>query len=240
MDLHEYQAKALFNSHGLPVLEHHVAHTAAAAKEAAEKLSTETVVVKAQILAEGRAHAGGVKLVDTPREAEDYAKAILGTHLVTSHTDEKGQRVDAVIVEETCDIDKELSLSMSVDEQRGLGRLSVSAESDSNIQSSAKSDADDLFELSLDLSNGLRTEHCQQLADALRLHADLMPQFSELLDNLHQLMMAKDLLSVDIDPLVVTRSSRLICLGAKVLANDAKVHQHSVLQAWQNEPTNLR
>ncbi len=237
MDLHEYQAKALFNSYGLPVLEHHVAHTAAAAKEAAEKLTTETVVVKAQILAEGRAHAGGVKLVDTPREAEDYANAILGTHLVTAYTDEKGQQVNAVIVEETCDIDKELCLSMSVDEKLGLGSLSVSAESDSNIQSGAKSDVDNAFELSLDLSNGLKIEHCQQLVDVLRLHADLMPQFSELLSNLHQLMKAKDLLSVDIKPLVVTRSASLICLGAKVHANDAKVHQHADLQTWQNETT---
>jgi len=235
MNLHEYQAKALFEEYGIPVLDHYVAHTPSAAKDAAEKLPTETVVVKAQIRADGRGSAGGVKLVDTPREAEDYAVVMLGTHLVTVHTEEQGQRVDAVLVEETCDIDKELYLSMSIDKARGQYTLTVSTEGGSNIRRVARETPEKLLKLSLDLCEGIVEEYCAELVSALRLHADLSAQFVALLNNLHRLVVTKDLVSVEIDPLVVTRSTELVCVGAKVIVDETMLNQHPDLQAMRSE-----
>ena len=94
MNLHEYQAKALFKEYGMPVPNNIVATTPDEAKAAAEKLSTDKVVVKAQVHAGGRGKAGGVRLVDTPREAADYAESMLGTNLVTIQTDAE---VDAYV-----------------------------------------------------------------------------------------------------------------------------------------------
>ena len=91
MNLHEYQAKAVFSEYGLPVPVSKTATTAAEAEEAAASLSTAKVVVKAQVHAGGRGKAGGVKLVDTPQEAGEFAGSLLGTNLVTYQTDADGQ-----------------------------------------------------------------------------------------------------------------------------------------------------
>ncbi len=234
MNLHEYQAKALFEAYGMPVPSHYVAYTAIAAKEAAEKLATDTVVVRAQIHASGRGMAGGVKLVDTPREAEDYAKAILGTRLITANTDERGQPVNAVIVEETCDIDKELYVSMSIDRQNNRATVTVSTEGGMDMTSVAVDAPEKLLRTSVDMSTGWVADHCSELAAALRLKEALIPQFSTLLSNMCKLIDAKDLLSVEINPLVITRSAALVCLDAKVCVDDDSLHRHQDLQALRD------
>ena len=132
MNLHEYQAKALFKAYGMPVPNNIVATTAADAKKAAEKLTTDKVVVKAQVHAGGRGKAGGVKLVDTPNEAEDYAASMLGTNLVTYQTDAKGQPVNTILVEETCDIANELYLGMVID--RASQRVVVMASTEGGME----------------------------------------------------------------------------------------------------------
>ena len=105
MNLHEYQAKALFAEYGMPVPNNIVAATPDEAKAGAEKLKTDKVVVKAQVHAGGRGKAGGVKLVDTPDEAAEFAKSLLGTNLVTIQTDAGGQPINTVLVEETSNIE---------------------------------------------------------------------------------------------------------------------------------------
>jgi len=108
MNLHEYQAKQLFGSYGLPTPRGHVAYTVEEAVQALALLAVPRVVVKAQVHAGGRGKAGGVKLVSNKEELAAVAKSLLGTRLVTYQTDAKGQPVNALLVEETCDIDREL------------------------------------------------------------------------------------------------------------------------------------
>ena len=108
MNLHEYQAKKLFASYGLPVPRGEVAYNVEDALQVAAQLPTLRWVVKAQVHAGGRGKAGGVKLVSTKEELVEYTKSILGTRLVTYQTDAHGQPVNAVLVEETSDIDREL------------------------------------------------------------------------------------------------------------------------------------
>ena len=106
MNLHEYQAKAVFRQYGLPVPNSKVATSAAEAEEAAKSLSTPKVVVKAQVHAGGRGKAGGVKLFDNPAEAGKFAGSLLGTNLVTFQTDANGQPINTILVEETCNIER--------------------------------------------------------------------------------------------------------------------------------------
>ena len=125
MNLHEYQAKAVFSQYGLPVPNGKVATTAAEAEAAAAALSTPKVVVKAQVHAGGRGKAGGVKLVSSPQEAAEVAASLLGKNLVTYQTDKNGQPINSVLVEETCNIARELYLGAVVD--RGSRRVVIMA-----------------------------------------------------------------------------------------------------------------
>ena len=131
MNLHEYQAKALFAQYGMPVPNNIVASTPEEAKAAAEKLTTDKVVVKAQVHAGGRGKAGGVKLVDTPAEAAEFAKSLLGTNLVTIQTDAGGQPINTVLVEETSNIESELYLGMVID--RASQRVVVMASTEGGM-----------------------------------------------------------------------------------------------------------
>ena len=115
MNLHEYQAKKLFASYGLPVPRGEVAYNVDDALQVAAQLPTLRWVVKAQVHAGGRGKAGGVKLVSTKEELVEYTQSILGTRLVTYQTDALGQPVNSVLVEETSDIDRELYLGAVVD-----------------------------------------------------------------------------------------------------------------------------
>ena len=115
MNLHEYQAKQLLARYNLPVPKGDVAFNAEEAVQVTQQLSTASWVAKAQVHAGGRGKAGGVKLVKTCEELEQFATSILGTRLVTYQTTAKGQPVHALLVEETCEIDRELYLGAVVD-----------------------------------------------------------------------------------------------------------------------------
>ncbi len=118
MNLHEYQAKALFARYGIPVPEGVLAESPEAARAAAKQLGTEKVVVKAQVHAGGRGKVGGVKLVNGPEEAEEAAKGMLGQRLVTKQTDAAGLPINSVWVEKPSNIARELYVCGLVDRTR--------------------------------------------------------------------------------------------------------------------------
>jgi succinyl-CoA synthetase beta subunit len=132
MNLHEYQAKQLFREYGLPVSDGYAASTAQEAVEAAGKIGGERWVVKAQVHAGGRGKAGGVKLVSTKQEIEDFAHQWLGKNLVTYQTDANGQPVSRILVESCTDIDQELYLGAVVD--RGSRRVVFMASTEGGVE----------------------------------------------------------------------------------------------------------
>ena len=115
MNVHEYQAKELFREYGIPVPNGEVAWNAEEAVAVANNLGTSKWVVKAQVHAGGRGKAGGVKLVSNREDLKQAAQTMIGTNLVTFQTDENGQPVNQVLVEETCNIDRELYLGAVID-----------------------------------------------------------------------------------------------------------------------------
>ena len=130
MNIHEYQAKALLATYGVPVQPGAVAYTAAEAVEAARRLGGELWAVKAQIHAGGRGKAGGVKLVHSPEEAGTTAAAMLGTRLVTHQTGPQGRDVKRVYVEAASDIARELYLALSIDRATGVNPRRISMDLD--------------------------------------------------------------------------------------------------------------
>ena len=132
MNLHEYQSKDLFRAYGIPVPNGKVAFSADEAIDAANSLSGDKVIVKAQVHAGGRGKAGGVKIVDSAAQAGEFAEAMLGTNLVTFQTDANGQPINRILVEETCDIANELYLGVVLD--RAKRRVVIMASTEGGVE----------------------------------------------------------------------------------------------------------
>ena len=235
MNLHEYQAKALFKEYGMPVPNNLVASTPQEAREAAEKLTTDKVVVKAQVHAGGRGKAGGVKLVDTPREAEDYAQSILGTNLVTIQTDANGQPINIVLVEETCNIANELYLGMVIDRASQRVVVMASTEGGMEIETVAHETPEKILKATLNPLVGVMPYQCRELAFGLGLSGAQIKQFTSLLTGLCKLFVEKDLALVEINPLVITGEGDLICLDGKINIDGNALYRHKDLQALQDK-----
>ena len=235
MNLHEYQAKALFKEYGMPVPNSIVASSAAEARSAAEKLATEKVVVKAQVHAGGRGKAGGVKLVDTPREAEDYAKSMLGTKLVTIQTDADGQPINTVLVEETCNIDNEFYLGMVIDRASQRVVVMASTEGGMEIEQVAHDTPEKILKAELNPLVGVMPYQCRELAFGLGLSGGQIKQFTQLLTGLCKLFVDKDMALVEINPLVVTKEGDLICLDGKINIDGNAMYRHKDLDGLRDK-----
>jgi len=235
MNLHEYQAKALFKAYGMPVPNNIIAGTPSEASAAAGKLSTDKVVVKAQVHAGGRGKAGGVKLVDTPAEAADYAESILGTNLVTIQTDASGQPVNTVLVEETCNIANEMYLGMVIDRASQRVVVMASTEGGMDIEEVAHNTPEKILKATLNPMVGVMPYQCRELAFGLGLEGAQVKQFSMLLTGLCKLFVEKDLALVEINPLVVTDEGNLICLDGKINIDGNALYRHKDLLELQDK-----
>lgn len=216
MNLHEYQAKQLFASYGLPVPRGEVAYNVEDALLVASQLSTSRWVVKAQVHAGGRGKAGGVKLVSSKDELAAVAKSMLGTRLVTYQTDARGQPVNAILVEETCEIDKELYLGAVVDRSTRRVVIMASTEGGVEIEKVAHETPEKIFKVVVDPLVGVMPFQCRETAFKLGLKDDQIKQFTHLMMGLGKMFVGCDLSLLEINPLVITKSGQLICLDGKI------------------------
>src|SRR3990170_5032119 len=173
MKIHEYQAKQLFAAYGVPVPNGRVAATSAEARAAAEELGV-PVVVKAQIHAGGRGKGGGIKLASTPQEAEQVAGQIIGMTLVTPQTGPEGRLVKSVLVEEQVKTDRELYLSVLIDNAAGRPLMMASAAGGMEIEEVAARTPEAIHKTTIDPATGFQPYQGRQLAFALGLAGDLM------------------------------------------------------------------
>ncbi len=235
MNLHEYQAKALFKDYGMPVPNNVVAASAAEAKAGAEQLSTDKVVVKAQVHAGGRGKAGGVKLVDTPAEAAEFAESLLGTNLVTIQTDAKGQPINTVLIEETSNIASELYLGAVIDRASQRVVIMASTEGGMDIETVAHETPEKILKAEINPLVGVMPYQCRELAFGLGLQGKQIKQFTSLLQGLCKLFIEKDLALVEINPLVITKEEDLICLDGKINVDGNALYRHPDIEALQDK-----
>ncbi|NND92388.1 MAG: hypothetical protein HKN42_16125 [Granulosicoccus sp.] len=234
MNLHEYQAKALMKAYGMPVPEHQVVSTPAQARAAAELLGADKVVVKAQVHGGGRGRAGGVRLVDTPREAEEHAQDLLGTRLVTNHTNALGQPVNLVSVERICDIAAELFLGMFINDSGNEAVIIASRDGGTDIETVAARTPEKIHSVAVDLRTGLLAAQIHQLTEGLGLSANQAGQFEDLLAKLYRLFVDKDLTLVEISPLVINTAGELVCLDARIHIDGDALDRHQDLFAMRD------
>jgi succinyl-CoA synthetase beta subunit len=226
MNIHEYQAKAVLKEFGVPVPRGKPVFSVEEAEAAAKELGGPVWVVKAQIHAGGRGKGkfketdagdkGGVRLARSVDEVKTYIGQMLGRTLVTLQTGQQGKLVNRLYVEEGSDIASEFYLSALVDRATSRVSFVVSTEGGMDIEKVAHDTPEKIHTFSVDPATGIMPHHGRAVAEALELSGDLAKQAADLVGKLYQAFIAKDMSLLEINPLIVTRDGKLLCLDAKI------------------------
>ena len=235
MNLHEYQGKFLFAQYNLPVSKGKVIFNASDAEEACNEIGGSKWVVKAQVHAGGRGKAGGVELIDSAELATKFAEKWLGNRLVTYQTDENGQLVNSILIEECTDISKELYLSAVIDRDSQKIVFIGSSEGGVNIEDVAKNSPEKIIYQGIDLDNLNNQEDAISIAKVLRLDDVQTKQFIPMIENLLRLFVEKDLSLLEINPLVINKNGDLHCLDAKINIDSNALYRQPDLQEMYDE-----
>ena len=215
MNLHEYQAKEIFARYGIPVPEGQLAKSPEGARAAAKTLGGR-VVVKAQVHAGGRGKAGGVKLVADADAAEEAAKQMLGTRLVTKQTGADGMPVNSVWVEKPSNIERELYVSGLVDRSRERLVFMASAAGGMDIEEVAEKHPEKIKHVAVHPAAGLQSHQARQLGFFLGLNKEQVDQFTRILFGLYRIVADLDASLIEINPLIVTKEGNVFALDAKL------------------------
>ena len=235
MNIHEYQAKEILRSFGVPTGKGAPAFTVDEAVKVAETQPGPVWVVKAQIHAGGRGKGGGVKVVKSIAEVRAEAQRILGMTLVTHQTGPQGKKVNRLYIEEGTAIARELYLSLLVD--RATSRLAfiVSTEGGMNIEEVAHKTPKKIATIHVDPATGLCPHHVRAMAKALKLDAAQTKQMSKLATGLYVAFVEKDMSLLEVNPLVVTTEGNLVCLDAKMNFDGNALFRHPDVMALRDE-----
>ena len=244
MNIHEHQAKELLRGFGLPVPRGQAAFTAEEAARAAESLGGPVYVVKSQIHAGGRGKGrfeglgedakGGVRVVKSVEDVRRNAEEMLGRTLVTVQTGPKGKQVNRLYIEEGADIARELYLSLLVDRETGKVAVVASTEGGMDIEAVAHDTPEKIHTIQIDPATGVMPHHGRSLATALGLEGDTAKQAARVLGQLYTAFVAKDMAMLEINPLLVDGSGKVIVLDAKVGFDPNALYRHEDVRALRD------
>lgn len=235
MKIHEFQAKTLLAPYGLRVPDGGVAISPREAGEIAGRLEGSGVMVKAQIHAGGRKHAGGIRAADGPAEAEAAAGALLGSMLATAQTGPEGLKVRSVLVEAAITVVRELHLALLIDSSSGEVMLIGSAKGGADIEEQAASGAVRVNQLRLGTGREPRPEAVAQFVADLALDGALHEQGCALIDGIRRAFVELDASLIEINPLAVTDAGTLMALDVKMVLDDNALFRHADLAALRDE-----
>ncbi|MEW6033491.1 MAG: ADP-forming succinate--CoA ligase subunit beta [Chloroflexota bacterium] len=234
MKVHEYQAKALMAQSGIPVPRGEVATTPAEAGAITARLGGKAVL-KSQVYAGGRGKAGGIRTASSPQEAEQIAKHLLGSRLVTHQTTPEGVPVNKLLVEQPIDIASQMYLSIVVD---GASRLPVMMASEAggmDIEEVARDHPEKIIKTYIDPATGFQAYQGRRLAYGVRLKQELIRPATALMTNLYRLFEVNDCSLAEINPLVVTTKGDLLAVDAKLNFDDNADFRHKDIEALRDE-----
>ena len=219
MDLFEYQARDIFEAHGVPVLQGLIADTPDEAAAAAAKIGG-TVVVKAQVKVGGRGKAGGVKLAHNPEEAKAAAEAILGLDI-------KGHVVKRVMIAQGAAIDKEYYFSVLLDRSNRTFLSLCSVEGGMEIEQLAEERPDALAKVAVDAVAGIDLARALEIAKAGGFDDEIAAKVAPVFVKLYDVFVKEDATLVEVNPLVLTKSGEIVALDGKVSLDDNAEFRHS-------------
>ena len=219
MDLFEYQARDVFDAHGVPVLQGLVAYTPEEAKAAAEKIGGVTVV-KAQVKVGGRGKAGGVKLAKTPDEAFTAAEGILGLDI-------KGHIVEKVMIAQGADIDQEFYFSVLLDRANRSYLAMASVEGGMEIEQLAVEKPEALARVAVDPIRGIDAAKAEEIARAANFPEELVGKVADVFVKLYEVYNQEDATLVEVNPLVLTKGGDIVALDGKVTIDENAEFRHA-------------
>jgi len=244
MNIHEYQAKELYRQYGVPTGIGYPAFSVDEAVAAAAKLPGPVWVVKAQIHAGGRGKGtfkeaaaggkGGVRIAKSVAEVQEFAQQMLGNTLVTIQTGDAGRKVNRLYVEDGSAIERELYLSALVDRATSRVAFIVSQEGGMNIEDVAHNTPEKIMTMSIDPATGFMPFHGRKVAFALGLSGKQVGECSKLVENLYRMVVEKDMSLLEINPLVVTKDGKLICLDGKMDFDSNALYRHPEIVAYRD------
>ena len=235
MNIHEYQAKELFRSYNIPVSSGSVAYSVDEIERAVNEVEGPVWVVKAQIHAGGRGKGGGVKVVSTKEDALNEANKMYGMNLVTPQTGASGKEVKRIYIENGSDIEKELYLSCLLDRSTSKVAFIVSKMGGMDIEAVAADTPENITTVQIAPSIGVTNNDIEMIQKAFEIDDELNNQLSDLIKNMYLFFIEKDASLVEVNPLIVTNTNKLLCLDAKVNFDDNAIYRHPEIEELRDE-----
>ena len=226
MNIHEYQAKQILKKYGAAVPEGVSSHSVEELLEKAKSLKTEKFVLKAQIHAGGRGKAGGVKIVNTIDELSSAANEMLGKKLVTHQTGPQGREVKRLYVESSSKISKEFYLSCLVDRASSKIAFISSDQGGMDIEEVAKNNPKKIVKTKVNLEDKISDQDCEKIVEIFNLDLDAKKQSINLIKSIYKMFIDTDANLVEINPLILTKENKIICLDAKMSFDDNALFRH--------------
>ena len=226
MNIHEHQAKQILKKYGAVVPEGVFAFTVDELIEKAKSLKTEKFVLKAQIHAGGRGKAGGVKILNTIDELSAAAKELLGKTLVTHQTGPAGREVKRLYVEESSNIDKEFYLSCLVDRASSKIVFISSDQGGMDIEEVAEKTPEKIITTKIDITDEISDADCEKIIAIYALAVDAKKQAIAMIKSVYKMFLGTDANMVEVNPLILTKEKKIICLDAKVNFDSNALFRH--------------
>ena len=226
MNIHEHQAKEILKKYGAAVPDGVFSHSVEELLEKAKLLKTEKLVLKAQIHAGGRGKAGGIKIINTIEELGVAAKEMLGKNLITHQTGPQGRKVKRLYVESSSKIDKEFYLSCLVDRASSKIAFISSDQGGMDIEEVAKNNPKKIITTNVNLEKKISDEDCKKIIEIFNLNLDAKKQAVNLIKSIYKMFVELDANLVEINPLILTKENKIICLDAKMSFDDNALFRH--------------
>ena len=226
MNIHEHQAKEILKKYGAVVPDGVFSHSVEELLEKAKLLKSEKLVLKAQIHAGGRGKAGGIKIINTIEELAIAAKEMLGKNLITHQTGPQGRKVKRLYVESSSKIDKEFYLSCLVDRASSKIAFISSDQGGMDIEEVAKNNPKKIITTNVNLEKKISDEDCKKIIEIFNLNLDAKKQATNLIKSIYKMFVELDANLVEINPLILTKENKIICLDAKMSFDDNALFRH--------------
>ena len=243
MNIHEHQAKELLKKYGANVPNGVFALTVKDILEKAKNLNSQKLVLKAQIHAGGRGKAGGVKILNDISELEKESNNLLGKKLITHQTGPSGKIVKRLYVEEPSDIDKEFYLSCLVDRDSSKIAFISSDQGGMDIEEVAKKNPNKINTIKVDFNKSISDLDCEKVIKIFDLKPDQSLEAMNIVKSIYKLFIDLDASMVEINPLILTKQGKIICLDAKINFDDNALFRHPEISALRDlneeDPTEI-
>ena len=226
MNIHEHQAKQILKKYGATVPEGVFALSVEELIKKAKLLNTQKYVLKAQIHAGGRGKAGGVKILDTIEELRRAAKEMMGKILVTHQTGPEGREVKRLYVEESSNIDKEFYLSCLVDRASSKIAFISSDQGGMDIEEVARNSPEKIITTKVDISNEISDKNCEEIVKIFKFSDNIKKQAISLIKSIYKMFVDTDANMVEVNPLILTKEEKIVCLDAKVNFDSNALFRH--------------